>query len=205
MCNKFILSVALCDKKLLSLLDYCNHAAEIGQEIDVNNLENISPSNTSLALMVANRHIRPTAMQWGFGSGSSLVINARCETIQERPMFKALANHQRCILPATGYFEWRSGDNLRHLITHSNQQPFYLAGLYRSDEKGRFHFVVLTRSAYGQHAKIHSRMPCILYSRNEAAQWLTGQLPVEHFSTQTSEPLSIEVQGIDQLRMEFDD
>ena len=205
MCNKSILQVALCDKKLLLLLEMCNASTENERQLDVKNLENILPTEHSLALIVANSSIRPISMQWGFNAGGSLVINARCETAEERPMFRPYANRQRCVLPATGYYEWRDTDGQRHLITRRNSQPFYIAGLYQSDEKGRLNFVVLTRSAYGPHAKIHSRMPCLLFSKEEAMNWLTNRMPLRDLYSTDADILEIEAQGLDQLRMEFDD
>jgi len=205
MCNRYTLSVAFADNKLLSMLQMCGDAAEERQNFDVKNLESILPSDYTPALMVANSKIKAVLMQWGFDSGAKLIINARSESVKERPMFKTLADHQRCLLPATGYYEWRDGDGLRHLIARGDSRPFYLAGLYRSDKKGQLHFVILTRQAYGRHAKIHSRMPCALFSKDTAKQWLSGRMPVEQLYATETDDFSIEVQGIDQIRMEFDD
>ena len=64
--------------------------------------------------------------------------------------------------------------------------------------------MVLTRAAYGSHAKIHDRMPCLLYSKAEARQWICGAMPLEKLCTAEPDALKIEVQGLDQLKMEFD-
>ena len=206
MCNKYTLIVGIHDKKSQLLVDICNVNASADQQIDLNHLSGILPDDNAPALMMRNHQAAAVSMRWGFSANNGkLIINARSETVRERAMFKGLVDYQRCALPASGYYEWRDGDNLRHLIQRSDGQDFYLAGLYRSDERGQLHFVILTRAAYGPHAKIHSRMPCLLHSRQEARQWIAGILPVESLCISRADPLKIEVQGLDQLMMEFDD
>lgn len=206
MCNKYTLRVGLHDKKSKLLVDICNQSAQDNQKIDLHSLSGILPNDNAPALMMFNRQATAVSMRWGFSAkGGKLIINARIENVKDRITFKGLVDHQRCALPASGYYEWRDGDNLRHLIQREDGQDFYLAGLYRSDEHGRLHFVVLTRAAYGPHAKIHPRMPCILNSREEARRWISGAMPIESFQTNDFAALSIEVQGPDQLMMDFCD
>jgi len=206
MCNKYTLTVGSENLKSQLLVDICNSTALSEQKIDPDKLTGIMPNDNAPALMLSNSQPIAVSMQWGFTTKSGkLIINARSETIKDRLLFKNLADHQRCALPASGYYEWRDADHLRHFIRRRDKQDFYLAGLYRSDERSVLHFVVLTRPAFGPHARIHSRMPCLLHSRQDARKWLYGALSVEELIRGADETLDIEVQGLDQLMMSFDD
>lgn len=191
---------------MIELIDMCNRNSGLEQKILVDSDFEITPGCNAPALISVDHKVSAVPMMWGFEEeGRHLLINARSEGIKERAMFKRIADTQRCALPAAGYFEWRNGDKLRHLITHSCNGPIYLAGLYRSDRRGRLQFVVLTRASYGAHAKIHGRMPCIFYSREEARRWISGVMPVENLYETKTDALKIEVQGVEQLMMDFDD
>lgn len=166
----------------------------------------INPDDAAPALIMKNNKASAVLMRWGFQSKEKkLIINARGESIRERKMFMHLADKQRCALPAAGYFEWRNRDKLRYLISRQDDQTFYLAGLYQYDAHGVPRFVVLTRSAYDEHAKLHDRMPCLLFSREEARRWISGKLSFDAFFGRSTDILKIEAQEAEQLLMEFDD
>lgn len=206
MCGKYVLMVGLLTGEMGKIIEICNKRSESGEQIFVNDRGEISPSDWAPALLVENCRATARMMRWGFERpGGGLVINARSEDVHQRPMFRALADRQRCVLPALGYYEWRDADHLRHLIRRDGGEPFYLAGLYRRDDQGKLRFVVLTRAAFGEHARIHSRMPCLLFSKEEARQWISGAMPPEIFSADLSEKLQIEAQGAEQMRMDLSD
>ncbi len=130
--------------------------------------------------VVINRGVRElTSMNWGFSASylKRLVINARGETLHEKPMFKRLLPSQRCIIPATGYFEWKEleGKKSKHLIAYETESLFSMAGLYGDfvDSKGRGYkgFTIITTSASSDVADVHDRMPVILNDQ-EVGLWL---------------------------------
>lgn len=205
MCGKYVLIVGYIDDRMQSIVDICNQDVGEEQKILLGANGEISPDDNAPALFLVNHRAQATSMRWGFAGENGLVINARSEDIYNRPMFKYIADHQRCALPAAGYIEWRDGDKLRYMIAPPIDQSLYLAGLYRSDEKGNLRFVVLTRQAFGAHAKIHGRMPCLLHSREEARQWLSGAISIEMLSANRSDDLLIQAQGFEQLQMDFED
>lgn len=86
------------------------------------------------------------------------VINARVETVQEKPTFRPLVN-QRALVPATAYFEWRKdgGTKFKTRITVKDDDAFAMAGFVDEDR-----FVILTCSPSPSIAHIHNRMPVIL-------------------------------------------
>jgi len=109
-------------------------------------------------------------MKWGFKLpySSRLLINARSETIDEKPTFKKPFQNKRCLIPAGAFFEWSGpkGNKTKHKITVENQEIFALAGIYDkflTDEDEEFWaFTIITTEANSQLAGIHSRMPAIL-------------------------------------------
>ncbi|WP_375449704.1 SOS response-associated peptidase [uncultured Devosia sp.] len=107
-----------------------------------------------------------------------LLINARVETMAEKPAFRDLLKHGRCVVPASGYYEWRTNlDKSKQpfYITTADGGPMALAGLYAiwSGPEGEEVDTVatITVPANDQLAPIHDRMPAILQCE-AIAQWL---------------------------------
>jgi putative SOS response-associated peptidase YedK len=105
----------------------------------------------------------------------SRMINARSETITQKPAFKAAASRRRCIIPADGYFEWMKTEEAAKtpFFLHGNDdRPLAMAGLYElwpnpelpEDDPGRWLWTctVLTRPATDAAGEIHDRSPVIL-------------------------------------------
>jgi len=109
-------------------------------------------------------------------SGKNPIINARAETLTEKPAFKTLFRNRRCLVPATGFYEW-TGDKIRtpwH-IRLLNGKPFCFAGLWecRKDENGILNsFTIITTQANSLMEKLHHRMPVILRQEDEE-RWLS--------------------------------
>jgi putative SOS response-associated peptidase YedK len=108
----------------------------------------------------------------------SQVINARAETMTEKPAFRDSVKHCRCILPATGYYEWQTGpgnSKQPYYITFANDEPMALAGLYSvwTGPNGEEVDTVatITVPANDQLSVIHDRMPAILRG-DEIDLWL---------------------------------
>ncbi|MGI6237502.1 MAG: SOS response-associated peptidase [Candidatus Excrementavichristensenella sp.] len=129
----------------------------------------------TVAAVVAN-NIRglptPFAMHWGYGMGGKLIINARSETVGEKPLFADGILRRRCLIPASCYFEWekRGRERICYAISPKGKPFSYLAGIYRK-EGTRASFVVLTRPAAPEIAFIHHRMPVIL-AQDAFTSWL---------------------------------
>ena len=189
------------------MIEICNKCPNGKAEIILRENGEICPGDTAPALAVDRQKVTAMVMRWGFHTQMSgrLIINARSESVGERKMFSQLVSRQRCALPIAGYFEWRDEDNLKYRIVRKDRRIFYLAGLYRHDEADVPHFVVLTRSAYGEHAEIHNRMPCLLHSKEEARRWISGDMPLDELCVRTDDDLLAEAQGHEQLKMDFDD
>lgn len=114
------------------------------------------------------------------------MINARVETAAEKPSFRAAWKARRCIVPATGWYEWQTTEaGKRAWLLRRADSPFTpMAGLWESWQDpagGRIldTFTILTTEAVPELASVHNRMPVVLEPA-EFGSWLqgTGTLPV---------------------------
>ncbi len=111
-------------------------------------------------------HGRVAECHWGFDHPKSTapIINARSETLTERPMFKDLLVANRCLIPTDGFYEWKGPQP--YYFQLPKKQLFAFAGLWRNDR-----CVILTRAADINMQGIHPRMPVILPS-SHWSHWL---------------------------------
>ena len=110
------------------------------------------------------------ALSWGFPKWNckGLIINARSETAAEKNMFSKALRERRCVIPATGFFEWArvSGKAKdKYIFKVPGQRLLYMAGTANGEN-----FVIFTRTA-NQYMTIHDRMPVILEAA-EMDAWL---------------------------------
>ncbi|MHC1784655.1 MAG: SOS response-associated peptidase [Anaerolineaceae bacterium] len=114
-----------------------------------------------------------------------MMINARAETILEKPSFRQAFHKRRCIIPADGFFEWQKNANKKipsvpHYFTMKDHKPFAFAGLWEIwcspvGEEIRS-CTIITTSANELLRPIHDRMPVIL-AREECWKWLEPAEP----------------------------
>ena len=129
-----------------------------------------------------SRRLRP--MRWGFlphwyksPTDGPLLINARSETIAEKPAFRAACRERRCLVPATGFYEWTKdpdGKRLPWYIHHAGGETLAFAGVWQvweKDDEPLTTCAVVTTSANEAMSRIHHRMPVVL-DRNDWALWL---------------------------------
>lgn len=109
------------------------------------------------------------------------LINARSETVLEKPSFKASFLHRRCLIPADGYYEWKKeGAGKRpYYFRKKSGRPFALAGIWSDWEDGDGGQIrtcaILTREAEGPVRAIHDRMP-VLVEPEARDRWLDPRL-----------------------------
>jgi putative SOS response-associated peptidase YedK len=130
-------------------------------------------------------------MHWGMSAqgaagNRSLLINARAETVFTRKTFKDSIICRRCIVPATGFYEWAATGT--HAVKQVyNIHPvelkiFAMAAIWKpvvlADGSIRREFVILTRSSEAEMAGIHARMPVILKCERES-EWLSEDVNKE--------------------------
>jgi putative SOS response-associated peptidase YedK len=144
---------------------------------------NIAPTQ-DVPVIIRNSPNRIVMMRWGLiphwakdESIGTKMINARAETITEKPSFKRLLPSKRCIVPASGYYEWQA--------TETGKQPYYIhaedgeylpfAGLYdiwkNPEGEEIYSFTIITTEPTVNLQAIHNRMPVILEPKVEEV-WL---------------------------------
>lgn len=166
MCGRFTLTV---DPEQLALAFGLTTVPDFGPRY------NIAPTQDALVITSGRPH-EAQFMRWGLipswakdpATGSKL-INARAETAAEKPSFRTALRRRRCIVPASGFFEWqaRTGGKQPFYITVKDEQVFALAGLWEvwtgpaGDELRTF--TILTTDANAFMKPYHDRMPVILH------------------------------------------
>jgi putative SOS response-associated peptidase YedK len=114
------------------------------------------------------------------------LINARAETLLEKPAFRGAAQKRRCLVPADGYYQWKEGDASKqpYLIARRDRAPFAFAGLWerwgpRHDPAAALDsFTIITADANEFLSGFHHRMPVVLPAEDYAT-WLDPDSPVE--------------------------
>lgn len=139
-------------------------------------LFNIAPTLPVVVILQSEGGRIPELMKWGLVpswakdvSIAASLINARSETARTKPAFRAAFKRRRCILPATGFYEWDRTDpkyKRPYLFTRQDQHPFGMAGLWECwqgpDGSELQTCSVLTTEANAVVGAIHDRMPVIL-------------------------------------------
>ena len=135
---------------------------------------NVAPAQSVLAVREASDGREAAFLKWGLvprwakdpGIGSKL-INARSETVTEKPSFREAFKRRRCLVPMEGFYEWaRRGDRKRPFYFHMRDgEPFAVAGLWEvweGDGELLETCTLLTTEANELLAGYHDRMPVIL-------------------------------------------
>ena len=184
MCGRYALSAEISD---IAEEFSTNSAPELSLPADWN----IKPTND--VYIIKNQAIEIAS--WGIiahwsksddeaAKSQSSAINARSESVHEKPTFKSAFRSNRCLLPATGYYEWAS-----ELGKYKTKQPIYISrddnkllaftGIFQSwtSPSGRViqSVSIITRQAVGQLALVHSRMPVFL-PRDRWADWMNPKI-----------------------------
>jgi putative SOS response-associated peptidase YedK len=159
---------------------------------------NVAPTDPVYAVLqrpdeqgTARRLLR--VLRWGLvpswakdAKGAARLINARQETVTEKPAFRAAYQRRRCLLPADGYYEWQQVGARKQpwFLTSRDRRPLAMAGLYEVWSQGEQRLwtcTVITTVASDELGHIHDRTP-LLVPRDDWARWLDPQVedPGEH-------------------------
>jgi len=178
----------MCSRFTLSLGDAINFSERLGIPIDQasaggRDRYNIAPATPITAL----RRDGATQMRWGLiphwskpgASPSTPLINARGETITSKPSFRtAWQRGQRCVIPATGFYEWekQGRERLPWLFARRDHQPLAFAGLWDRwqdpiDDTTIESITVVTTTPNEMLGRIHNRMP-VLLTAETAPTWM---------------------------------
>lgn len=128
--------------------------------------------------------------KWGIEPDVSLSsqcpkpINARLETVTEKPIFRNSVMQRRCLVPADGYFEWQKLEDQKYPHYHfiPDGTPFAMAGFWNVASTGGSSarsFALITQSATAGLLHVHHRMPVIL-DPDDWADWLSPHTDLDH-------------------------
>ena len=149
---------------------------------------NTAPGQPVLAVRQRDAHREAVLLRWGLiptwakdKAVGYRMINARAEGIADKPAFRQPFRHQRCLIPADGFYEWRQEDGRKqpYYIHRTDGRPMVFAGLW-----SRWHgseiiesCAIITGRPNAVVAPIHDRMPIILEPADYTA-WLESDNPL---------------------------
>ena len=154
---------------------------------------NIAPTQFVPVIRADSAGLRRLSMlYWGLiphwaneKSIGARMINARAETLAEKPSFRVALRRRRCLVVASGYYEWQvvAGGKQPWFIRAPDATPLAFAGLWESWSESRAHeplesCTIITTEAQGQIAKLHHRVPVIL-PQAAFARWLDPALQAD--------------------------
>jgi putative SOS response-associated peptidase YedK len=177
---------------------------------------NIAPAHECLVVACIAPSITPASefFSWGLiphwdANSKISPINARAESLTEKPYFRDCLHHRRCLVIADGFYEWqtRGGKKWPHRFTMKTGLPFAFAGLYDAGPGGHpaHSFAIITTTANECVRPIHTRMPVILRPEFYAT-WLNPEpepaigwpavLQPHPAEAMTSMPVSVAVNSV---------
>jgi putative SOS response-associated peptidase YedK len=125
---------------------------------------NFSPSQLAATITTASLGYQQVNANWGIKPSWSkrLIINAQSETVATKPTFKLAFQHQRCLVPCNGWFEWRTeeGKKVKYFFEHADKMPLYMAGILFEHEITEL--VTLTTAPNVKCGEYHKRMPVLI-------------------------------------------
>lgn len=150
---------------------------------------NVAPTQPAATVRMRDDGREWLPMRWGLvpawakdPSIGSRLINARAETVEQKPAFRDAWSRRRCLVPADGFYEWEripGGRKQPWYLTLADERPFAFAGLWERWKDGSdwlLSFTILTTTPNAAVKPIHDRMPVIL-EPEAFAPWLDPETP----------------------------
>ena len=153
---------------------------------------NITPQ-TKVPVLIENKLTMAT---WGFfpdwiksQKNSKPLFNTRWETIQEKRTFQTAFKKHRCIVPISGWYEWKNvNDEKQPYFFHKENQLLHAAGLYWLRSSGDIEFSIITKEAEDNLLTIQNRTPLIL--NNDSQKLWTSHIELNNLYSDISKPVS---------------
>jgi len=153
---------------------------------------NVAPTQDVVAVRQADNGAREAVrMRWGLvphwakdPSIGNRMINARSETVAEKPAYRQSFKHRRCIIPASGFYEWTqtAAGKWPYFISASDSPVISMAGLWarwgKDDDQCIESCTILTVAANPTLERLHARMPLCL-TPSEYSTWLDPDAPLD--------------------------
>jgi putative SOS response-associated peptidase YedK len=169
------------------------HQFHLRRQVTIAPRYNIAPSQQVIIVRPGANGNITSSVRWGLIphwtkdiNFSAKLINARSETVQEKPSFREAFKSWRCFIPATGFFEWKQEGSRKqpYFIKMKNGGLFAMAGIWESWQSPEGEIIescsIITTDANTIVGKIHDRMPAI-FSENSYGIWLDPVRNGYHF------------------------
>jgi putative SOS response-associated peptidase YedK len=165
----------------------------IAETVEIPRRYNVAPSDDVITLTTDRDGVpRAEMLRWGLvpawarePTPAAKMINARAETVAEKPAYRQAFERFRCLIPADGFYEWRrrdTGPKQAFHIARADEEPFAFAGLWSVWHRGEPDQIrsctIITTAANDLIAPLHDRMPAILDPEAELV-WLDPDAPQE--------------------------
>jgi putative SOS response-associated peptidase YedK len=198
MCGRFVQAYSW--QEINDLLDL------VGPPQNIQPRYNVAPTQQIDVVYRDDGERKFAKMRWGLipfwwkkpASEAPSTFNARAETVAEKPFFRASYNKTRCIIPASGFYEWvnRGKDQPKQpfYISAKDEKPLLFAGLWSpwkdvETEEDRLTATIIVTKANDTLSDIHDRMPVIL-DPDDVKPWLNGALGSELLEPAPEEKLT---------------
>jgi putative SOS response-associated peptidase YedK len=178
MCGRYTLAQAV---------DRLAEAFDLDEVPSMPSRYNIAPTQPVPVVRSGGQAQRLDLLHWGLVPSwskdpaiGSRLINARAETLTEKPSFRAAFRRRRCLIPADGFYEWQRLERKKqpYYFCRDDHQPFAFAGLWEHWESADGELdscTIVTTAANDLLKSIHDRMPVILQPE-DYEQWLDPQI-----------------------------
>ena len=134
----------------------------------------ICPTDMAPIIEKTDQGLKLSTCKWGYllSKGKNLVINARVETVMDKPAFQNGILYHRILVPASRFYEWNHLKE-KNSFTRPDAATLYIAGFCDWFENER-RFVILTTVANDSMVKVHDRMPLIL-EKEQMEDWFNNE------------------------------
>jgi putative SOS response-associated peptidase YedK len=129
---------------------------------------NIAPTEFAQIILVEGGKLVCREMNWGIQTRFGMFTNIQAESTHKKTL-KELFENRRCLVPASGFYEWKSGKPAQpYFITRATRNTFYFAGLYQDNQ-----FSIITKPSSSFVRSLHDRMSIIM-AESQIDWWLTS-------------------------------
>ena len=187
MCGRFTQIYSWAD--LHRMMDFLNAPPHGESSRNLQPRYNVAPTTTIDVIALRDGKLELVPMRWGLVPSwwkksikeTPATFNARAETVREKPMFRGAFKQRRCIIPASGFYEWSGPktDRQPHYITGIDEPVLAMAGLWESwipqgESEPIQSATIIVTSANRFMGGIHDRMPVFIEPKDYLS-WLNGQ------------------------------
>ena len=151
----------------------------VDNEIETRSIFDIRPTEKILSITYDKSSYHLGKINWGFRfkEGSPFIFNSRIETIKEKPYWKNLFDKNRCIVPMSGFYEWKTEGKkkIKYRVSLPDKNIFYVPALYYIDKEKNRYASLITTNPNKFISTIHHRMP-VIFDFTNAVDFLIADL-----------------------------